>query len=315
MTGAPQAGGSAPSPRRKLGPLAIVLGFLAAALAQRLAPIAGPPLYDGVIVEDPYVWLSPPAGHSGGAHGVSQTFPVQGGRNPDLQVGTSENPPQIGVFAGAGYLILPPGTSSISVSIQPVPPPAQPPAGVIAGNVYRVSLTNQSGQPVTGQPSGGVTVELRGPLDSNNATIERFTGSQWVPVPTDSAGEPNMYAAVVTDFGDFALVAQPGWTPAPDSGGGGGGGAVGPVAPGAGSTAGSNEGQGSAGGSNDVIPIVAGGMIAAGVIVLGGLGVFLYTRPRPVRRPASYRSARPPAANRASAVTRAKPLERKRRRR
>jgi DoxX-like family len=133
MTPAGSGGPMAP-PRRSLGALAVGLGIVVAIAAQRLAPIAGPPLYDGVIVEAPYIWLSPPAGHSGGAQGITQTIQVQVGQSPDFGLSTSENPPQIGLFAGAGDLQLPPDTSSIRVSIGPVPVPALPSAGVIAGN-------------------------------------------------------------------------------------------------------------------------------------------------------------------------------------
>ena len=64
---------------------------------------------------------------------------------------------------------------------QPVPPAAQPADGVIAGNVYRFSLTNQSGATVSGQASGGVTIVLRGPANVPSATIERFSGGSWTP--------------------------------------------------------------------------------------------------------------------------------------
>ncbi len=304
--------------RRTLAVAAVALGLLVVVGAQRLAPIAGPPLYDGVIVEAPYQWLSPPAGHSGGARGVSQTIPVQGNQSPDLGVGTNENPPQAQVFAGAGFLVLPSGTSSIQVSIDPVPPPAQPSAGVIAGNVYRISVTNQSGQAITGQSSGGVTVELRGPLDSSNATIERFTGSAWVPLASDSVGEPNMYTAVVTDFGDFAMVAQPGWAPAPDGGGGAGGGAVGPVAPGGGGTAGPTGSSGSVaetGSPDPAIPVVGGIIIA--LVALAAVGLLIYTRrrPQPARHPISYAPTRPPDPTRRTAPSPHAPIGRKHRRR
>ncbi len=86
--------------RRRLGLFALAIGLAIVVAAQRLAPIGGPPLYDGVIVEAPYVWLSPPAGFPGGAQGVEQTIPVQGGQSPDIGIGTSENPPQAQLVRG-----------------------------------------------------------------------------------------------------------------------------------------------------------------------------------------------------------------------
>jgi hypothetical protein len=306
--------------RRRLGRAAMVSGFVLVFAAQRLAPIAGPPLFDGVIVEAPYRWLSPPAGHSGGAKGITEPVPVQGNQSPDIAVGTNENPPQAQVFAGAGYLNMPPGTTAITVSIQPVQPPAQPPSGVIAGNVYSISLTNQDGQPVTGQASGGVTVELRGPHNLTTVTIERYANGAWTPIGGDSVGQPNMFTAVVTDFGDFAVVAPAGWSPAPD-GGGGGGGQVGPVAPAGGNPTPTTQGSGSPAGSSsgDMTPLLVGGGVAL-VVVAAALGLLWYARREPgyAPRPPSNRQApRPPVRRRRvepPPIERRTPSARKRRR-
>jgi hypothetical protein len=201
--------------RRGLALGAMACGLAIIVAAQRLAPIAGPPLYDGVIVEDPYRWLSPPAGYPGGAQGASASGAVQGTQSPNMGVETAEQPPRAQVFAGQGYLVMPARTTTINVSVEPVQPAAQPGDGAIAGNVYRFSLTNQSGGAITGDPTGGVTIVLRGPANLPTATIERFSGSAWAPLQTDPAGSPNMFTAVVTEFGDFALVAPAGWVPAP----------------------------------------------------------------------------------------------------
>jgi len=90
--------------RRRLALAALAAGLGLVVAAQRLAPISGPPLYDGVVVEDEYKWLSPPAGYQGGAPSAAATVPVQGGQSPNVAVATSEQPPQAQVFAGAGYL-------------------------------------------------------------------------------------------------------------------------------------------------------------------------------------------------------------------
>jgi len=298
--------------RRRVGLGATVAGLVLAAAAQRSAPVAGPPLFDGVIVEAAYQWVAPPSGHVGGAQGSTQSVPVQNGQSPDLAVGTTENPPQAQVFAGAGYLDMPSGTTTIQVSIEPIAPTTQPSDGVIAGNVYRIALTSQDGQAVKGQSGGGVTVELRGPHNLANATIERFDGSRWSPLSTDSVGEPNMFAAVVTDFGDFALVTSSSWSPAPD--GGSSGGQVGPVP--AGSGAGSAVGSpSSSGGSGTTILLVAGIALAM-VVAVAGFGLLLYARraPKPAHRaPARPLRTRPPGY--ASPPPRQTPLPRKHRRR
>jgi hypothetical protein len=269
--------------RRRLGLFALAIGLAIVVAAQQLAPIGGPPLYDGVIVEAPYVWLSPPAGFPGGAQGVEQTIPVQGGQNPDIGIGTSENPPQAQFFAGAGYLNLPAGTTSIKVSIEPVAPASLPDGWAIAGNVYRFSVTNQAGQPLTGQASGGVTIELRGPATLNAPGIEHFSGGKWSELAADSVGQPNIFTATVTDFGDFALVEPAGWTPDPQVVGG----QYGPPAPAVTAAAVPPAFQPEDQSSGLPWPLIALAALAIAILVVIGVGLVL--RRRRVRSPASGR--------------------------
>ena len=279
--------------RRRLGLFALAIGLTIVVAAQRLAPIGGPPLYDGVIVEAPYVWLSPPAGFSGGAQGVDQTVPVQGGHSPDIGVGTSENPPQAQIFAGAGFLHLPSGTTSIKVSIEPVAPASLPDGWTIAGNVYRFSVTNQAGQPVSGQASGGVTIELRGPATLNAPVIEHFSGGKWSELAADSVGQPNVFTAVVTDFGDFALVEPAGWTPDPQVVGG----QYGPQAPGVTAVAGPPASQPDNQSSGLPWPMIALAAFAIAILaVIGGVIVLRRERVRPPEsgRPPGWVRKHPP---------------------
>jgi hypothetical protein len=292
--------------RRGLALAAMTCGLVVIVAAQRLEPIAGPPLYDGVIVEDPYRWLSPPAGYPGGAQGASTSGDVQGTQNPNMSVGTTEQPPQAQVFAGQGYLVMPAGTTTIKVSIEPVQPGAQPGDGVIAGNVYRFSLTNQSAGAITGDPSGGVTIGLRGPANLPTATIERYSGSAWSPLHTDPSGSPNMFTAVVTDFGDFALVAPAGWVPASP------GPAVplqvGPAGPQA--TPATTPGVGTASPTDSGPPMLLIAGLTAGLVLVVVAGLLVWTRSRrpvptrarPVRRPPppprSVPPRRPPVSRR-----------------
>lgn len=275
--------------RRGLALAAMACGLIVVVAAQHFAPLAGPPLYDGVVVEDPYKWLSPPAGFAGGAQPATASGAVQGSQSPDLGVGTPEQPPQAQVFAGQGYLVMPPGTTSITVSIQPVAPASQPTDGVLAGNVYRISLTSQSGAAISGQASGGVTIVLRGPPNLSAAKIERLAGGTWTALQTDPAGTPHMFTAVVTDFGDFAIVAPPGWVPVnPGSSGPGNAGPVGPAATASGSS-GSSSGN-SNGSGPPLVPIVG---IALALAVIIGVGVVLARRKPPAAAAASSRDRRP----------------------
>jgi hypothetical protein len=293
--------------QKRLALAALVCGLVVVVAAQRLAPIAGPPLYDGVVVADEYKWLSPPPGYAGGAQSAADSGAVQGGQSPNLAVGTSEQPPQAQVFAGQGFLSMPPGTLSISVSIAPVQPATQPAGGVIAGNVYRFSLTSQSGGAISGQASGGVTIILRGPASLPTATIERLDGGTWNPLPTDPAGVPDMFTAVVTDFGDFALIAPPGWVPvkagrtAPVN--------AGPAAPG---SAASPSPAGSSGGpAESGPPILVIAAVALALVILLVAGVLFWLRRRPAGPVPPRRSPPPPPYKRSARAPQKRPTRRR----
>lgn len=197
---------------RRLAAAAIAIGLALVPIAQRLNPIAGPPLYDGVVVTQPYRWLVPPPGGLGGAQGASGSESIQG-ENPVLAIATPEEPPQAQIFAPPGSLVLPPNTTSLRLSITPIQPSDAPAGGSIDGNEYSIDVVNQAGAPVTILEDGEVTVVLRGPQGVSGATIERFSGGAWQPLQTDAAGLPDTYLAVVTEFGLFALVAPATATP------------------------------------------------------------------------------------------------------
>ena len=194
--------------RRLVGLTALVLGIGLVAIAQLATREAQPPLFDGVVPTEPYRWLEPPAGQPGGAEGATATIPVQGGQSDLVAVATTEIPPQAQIFASPGSLTLPPGATAVEVSIQPIPPPAaSPPDGYIDGNLYRISVTDQSGTPLSAPASARVSLVLRSVESLASATIERFDGTTWTPIATSPAGTA-AFLAVVTSFGDFAVVAS-----------------------------------------------------------------------------------------------------------
>ena len=203
----------------RLGPISLVTGLLMIGIVQSLAPIGTPPLYDGVIPIDPYRWLAPPAGQSGGAKGATGTVEVRGSQSPLVAIATPEQPPQAQVFAITGTLVMPHGATSLKLSIEPIPVAGEPnpTEGHIAGNVYRIRITDQADHPVTALASGKVTVVLRGPGGLADATVNRVSGGAWRPLKTSSAGFASTFLAVVIEFGDFALIA-PGPGPSASSG-------------------------------------------------------------------------------------------------
>ena len=198
--------------RRILAAAAMVGGLLVAAFAQSAAPVAWPPLYDGVVVVAPYVWLSPPPGLHGGARSDHETYPVSDG---GFGAQTSEQPPQAEISVDFGSLQMPSGSKSVTITIRPVPGPGVAPSdGVLAGNVYRIEAVNQDGQAVEVKSGSQITILMRGPSSLLAAYIESYSNGQWTSLETDPVGVPDMYTALVGAFGDYAVVAaDPNWQP------------------------------------------------------------------------------------------------------
>jgi hypothetical protein len=186
---------------------ALVVGAVIAVVGLALGGRPSVTLYDGVLPAEPYKWLDPPPGQPGGPQGATATVDVQSGKSALVAVATPELVPQAQVFAIPGGLVLPAGTTAIDVSIAAVEPPALPPNDHIAGNVYAITITNQSGVPVTADPAAQVSVVLRAPDPATaTATVARFDGTSWQPLSTEPAGVGATFSAVTTQFGDFAIL-------------------------------------------------------------------------------------------------------------
>jgi len=234
------------------------MGFVLVVAAQLMAPLRSPPLYDGVVIEEPYRYLSPPPGQPGSPTRYKQTLPLDGGASPAVVAATQESPPQAQLIADTGAFTLPSGTTSIVASIEAVPPPNAPSSGSILGNVYRFSVTNQAGTSLAA--SSAVTIVLRAPSGSIQPIMARYTGSAWQELQTEHAGQQDLWLANTTQSGDLTLIGQ--------------------------STSGPF--------GLDPILIVAGG--AAGLVsVLILLVVPWRTRRRPVRQPVGRLPARAPS--------------------
>jgi hypothetical protein len=193
--------------RGRLALVASVAG-LAVVVAARLASPDAPPLYDGIVPVPPYVWLEPPPGRPGGAQGATATIPVSGGSSPLVAVATPELVPQTQIFAVPEAFRLPVGARSIRVSITPVGAEGAPTDAHIDGNVYRISVTDQAATALTAPESARVSIVMRA-ADPTLAegTIARLVDGTWRPLRTSLSGQAGMFIAVVTAFGDFAVLA------------------------------------------------------------------------------------------------------------
>lgn len=253
-------------------------GGLILALASRAVFPGAPPLYDGVVVNQPYRWLTPPPGAQGGAQGAPATAALENSKSPLIAIATPEQPPQAQVFAPPGVMRLPTGTTSILMSIQPIPAEGAPSDGQIAGNVYRINITNQAGDPLTAPADAYVSVVMRGPEGTTDATIERYANGTWKPLTTSHAGYTSGFLAIVTDFGDFALVSPS----APSSTTVGA--SKSPVSPPVSPT--ETPPPGNAGGTAGLDPLIIV-LIAGSGLVLGVTAFYAYRRrppPQPSRR-------------------------------
>lgn len=193
---------------RRTGLAALALGLGIAAVAQLAAPLATPPLYDGVVVVQPYVYVNPPAGKPGAAKGASAHLALSGPKSPLVALATPEQPPQAQVVAGDGTLVLPATATALDVSITPLDPSVDAAAASTArvlGNVYRFALADQSGAAATAPASALVTVVLRAPEDAPGATLGQLVDGAWHPLKSEPMFG-STYVAVVTSFGDFAVI-------------------------------------------------------------------------------------------------------------
>jgi hypothetical protein len=189
----------------RAGLLALAAGG-AIAIAAQLATPVGRPLYDGVGVIEPYRYLSPGPGEAGAPSPFAGDQPVTSGTSSQITAATPENPPQAQLIALAGAFTVAASTTTLHVTIDPVAPPSVLPPGPIAGNVYRVGVTDPSGATVGTSSAHRPTLAMRTPSDVANGAIARFSNGQWQVLQTEHAPALAIYTAEVDAFGDFAVV-------------------------------------------------------------------------------------------------------------
>jgi hypothetical protein len=192
---------------RRRGLVAVLAG-VALALAIQVAAPLGVPLYDGVIVQEPYRYLHPIGDQIGDPTSFQSSPAVAGEVSPDFVAATTENPPQVQLVVKDDAFQLTPGATALQVSITAVEPPSvAPPDGAIAGNVYRVTVTDQAGAPLAPKPCDRcITLVLRSPPDVPTPRLERFAGGEWMDVEAIHVPTGGQYLWYATGLGDFAVV-------------------------------------------------------------------------------------------------------------
>jgi hypothetical protein len=210
MTAPAETGVGSQRRDRALGWLAVLAGLALAVGVQARAPV-GVPLYDGVLVAEPYRYLHPTGDEVGDPSSASKPVPIPGGQSPVFAAITEESPPQAQLVAQQDAFEIPPGTSEIAATITPVDSTVQPADGHIAGNVYRFAVTGANDAPLVPKPCDICrTLVLRAPETVTDGTIVHLENGGWVDVPTQHAGQAAMFQVNAPAMGDYAVVPRAG---------------------------------------------------------------------------------------------------------
>lgn len=204
-----------PRPPRA-GILALVLGGAIATVAQLASPI-GVPVYNGVVVQDPYRFLEPGEGQSGDPASFSSEPGLDNGKSRAFVAATTENPPQAQLIALPGAMVPPAGATTMRVSIGAVAPITPPTSGTIVGNVYRFEVTDGSGAPFTVASGGRPTLTLRAPENVTTAQIGHLTDAGWQLLATDHGGALALFATEPAELGDYAVIVSGAAQKGPDA--------------------------------------------------------------------------------------------------
>jgi len=190
-------------------PVSLALGIGLIVAAQVIAPVAAP-LFDALTVLGPYHYLVPTAGQSGAPTSATVTEQLADGASPGFNAATNESPPQAQLIAAPGAFQLPPGSTSVTVTIKPIAPPVPSTVGAILGNVYEYAVADQNGVQLSTKAGTDVTLVLRAPDATTEAVVAQFANGAWTQIASSPAGTPAFFLGTTGTFGDFALVATSG---------------------------------------------------------------------------------------------------------
>jgi len=209
---------------RRLGWLFVAAGAIVVLGVQVAQPV-GVPLYDGVVIQEPYRYLHPTGDQAGSPTSYSGETAVSTDLSPIFSAYTGEQPPQAQLISTRGGFTLTPGATKVFVSITAVEPPPAPTGGTIAGNVYRFSVTDQAGTALQVRACQAcLTLRMRGPAEIGEAVLKRYADGAWHDVETIHEGIGGTYVTNVLALGDYAVIEkieeEPGLSPIVFIGGG-----------------------------------------------------------------------------------------------
>ena len=195
----------------------LVAGLVSMTLVQMLAPVAAP-LFDGVVVAEPYRYVVPPPGGANSPTSADDRVDVAGDLSPAFAVFTKETPPQAELLAHGGELAIRPDTRTLRVTIVPLAPSSTGSGTKIAGNVYRFTVTDQAGVALVIRAGETITLAMRGPQGvSAAAPIALLEHGSWHALPTGPSGLQDFLLTNATAFGEYAILGSIPVQPADES--------------------------------------------------------------------------------------------------
>ncbi|MFN0284181.1 MAG: hypothetical protein ACKVZ6_19705, partial [Kineosporiaceae bacterium] len=187
-----------------------LLALLALGATVTVRPPDAPPLYDGLgFPDEPYRWVSPPAGQTRTPQPptpASATIEVSGGESGPARAFSGEQGPQVAFAVADGAFTAPSGATAIEMTAVPeAVPAAEPAGGVVVSNLYRLSATS-GGTPVPLAASATVVVNLRADrATTQSVVVSAWDGTSWTQIPTRQVGT-EIYAAQVPTLDPVAVV-------------------------------------------------------------------------------------------------------------
>jgi hypothetical protein len=184
----------------------VVVALLALTLGWAVAPRGALPLYDGVgFPDEPYRFVQRPAGapDTKGPTTARGSATVSNGRTGSVIANSAEQAPQVSVQIPPAGLVVPAGTSKVTLIAEPTKPLPTTSGQYLWSNVY--DLTTEPGAELH-KVSLQATITLRAATAQRPAPhIARYAAGHWTMLPTFADGR-DVYVAELSGLGRYAVV-------------------------------------------------------------------------------------------------------------
>jgi hypothetical protein len=187
-------------------PRLVLVALLVLGLGWALAPHAALPLYDGLgFPDEPYRFVQKPAGapDTKAPTTAHASAAVTNGRNGSVVANSAEQAPQVSVQIPPGGVVVPAGTTTVTLIAKPVQPLPVGSGRYLWSNVY--DLTASAGARLH-KVSLQATITLRAATPQQPVPhIARYAAGQWTMLPTFASGR-DIYVAELPALGKYAVI-------------------------------------------------------------------------------------------------------------